>query len=211
MRPLIPPAEAEEYFSKVALVNRKPPSHILSLDNNILLHVSRLCLLIRLTGKPKNHPALLGRTKLAKLDFFVRYPQYLQKAIDILGVRFEQNDVLGEIALPETIEAQMVRYRYGPWDQRYYVVLAYMTGKRLINVVVDNKIDKFVLLERGMEHADSLMDNSHYTDLVARIRLVGHVFGDKTGTWIKEFIYQQFPEVVRTPYNQYMPKVIGNE
>jgi hypothetical protein len=206
MRPLTPPPEADEYLSRVGLVNRRQPGQIMSLDNNVLLHVSRLCILLRIVGKPKNQPALYGRTKLAKIDFFIRYPQYLKRAIEIEGIGSENQELLEQLSLSDTVESRMVRYRYGPWDQRYYVVLAYMTGKKLIEIVTDDKVDKFVLLERGIEHADTLMDNPLYRDLVIRTRLVDKVFGSFPGNRIKDFIYQNFPEVVRTPYNQYMPK-----
>ena len=34
----------------------------------------------------------------------------------------------------ETVESRMVRYRYGPWDHVYYPALAYLLGKRLIEI-----------------------------------------------------------------------------
>jgi hypothetical protein len=52
---------------------------------NLAYHAGRLLLLISLCGKPRNMkseilPGIEGRTLLAKLDFFLRYPSYLRRA-----------------------------------------------------------------------------------------------------------------------------------
>jgi hypothetical protein len=44
------------------------------------------------------------------------------------------------------------------------------------------------------------MGLSEFNNIVTRSRLVGEMFGQRTGTWIKKFIYRNFPEVVRTSY-----------
>ena len=47
------------------------------------LHAGRLLLLIYLVGQGSRKIKIKSRTKLAKLDFFLRYPSYLKKAIEI--------------------------------------------------------------------------------------------------------------------------------
>src|ERR687890_441277 len=59
-----------------------------------------------------------GLTKLAKLDFFVRYPSFFTQACIEQGKPF--------FPVTEAVESPMVRYYYGPWDHRYYQVLAYL-------------------------------------------------------------------------------------
>ena len=60
---------------------------------------------------------------MAKLDFFVRYPHFFQVVAKVLGKDIEYLSTYTET------ESKMVRYHYGPWDQRYYHVLAYLEGK----------------------------------------------------------------------------------
>src|SRR3954452_4635038 len=87
-----------------------------SLDKNEYVHLARILVLLRAFQQP-DRPAIEGITKLAKLDFLLRYPSCLQTALKARGVRHEAIPVDDFEAL--TIEARMVRYRYGPWDHRY--------------------------------------------------------------------------------------------
>ena len=70
---------------------------------NIPYHVARLLILIGVCGLPqsdrKKFPAIQGRTLLAKLDFFMRYPKYLKKAGNILG--YELTDVQLGLKIPK--------------------------------------------------------------------------------------------------------------
>src|SRR6266542_2886055 len=99
-------------------------------DEPLSYHAARLLILILRCGKPRSdpslRPAIEGRTLLAKLDFFLRYPAYLQKASVILNRPLREPD-LGVATATEsnTVESHMVRYLYGPWDHIYYTVLAY--------------------------------------------------------------------------------------
>jgi hypothetical protein len=53
---------------------------------------------------------LEGRTKLAKLDFFLRYPEYLSRALEIRTARPAPETSMSTGAL----ERGMIRYRFGP-------------------------------------------------------------------------------------------------
>src|SRR4051812_22748181 len=99
-------------------------------DENLAYHAGRLLLLLRRCGTPRANPGIKGRTLLAKLDFFLRYPAFLKKAAGILkkDVATHQLGIDSEREL-ESVESRMVRYHYGPWDHIYYPVLAYLIGK----------------------------------------------------------------------------------
>src|SRR4051812_43483899 len=97
---------------------------------NLAFHAARILILIAFCGKPRTSPkgvlpGIEGRTLLAKLDFFLRYPAYLRKAAQIRDAV-----VLGESVLrvaaneANSVESRMVRYLYGPWDHLYYPALA---------------------------------------------------------------------------------------
>jgi hypothetical protein len=186
-------------LDRLNLVNRRTPEKLTSPDDSIPYHVARLVLLLRLAGRPQGEPRIDGRTKLAKLDFFVRYPQFLQKAIDILGVEETYDSVTLADEIGVTVESHMIRYRYGPWDRRYYVLLAYMNGKNLMAISSRDNVDQYTLSSAGHRLASSLLELPEYKPIVARCKAVGELFGAKSGTWLKDFVYRHYPEVVRTP------------
>ena len=173
----------------------------LSSTENLAYHVGRLLILIGHCGKPQSSPgklpAITGRTLLAKLDFFMRYPNYLKRASIKLGMPCTDSD-LG-VSKPEdvnTIESRMVRYLYGPWDSLYYVVLAYMIGKGLIEPPLASKVDMFRLTPKGISILRNLEVDLALSDLIRRADTIYKLFNAYNGSRLKLFIYDSFPEVV---------------
>ena len=167
---------------------------------NIPYHVARLLILIGVCGLPqsdrKKFPAIQGRTLLAKLDFFMRYPKYLKKAGNILG--YELTDVQLGLKNPEdinTVESRMVRYLYGPWDDIYYVSLAYMIGKGIIEPIKPSKVDAFRLTAFGKNLLGKMKEDPVFEDLLQRGQTI-YLVNKYSGTRLKEFIYSYFPDVV---------------
>jgi hypothetical protein len=85
-------------------------------------HLGRLLVLLGSADARKSTPltrakAVEGITKLAKLDFLLRYPTCLERALRELGRDPGEADV--QPRERTSIEAKMVRFRYGPWDARY--------------------------------------------------------------------------------------------
>lgn len=165
-------------------------------------HAARLLLLISLCGKPRGRsakvlPGVMGRTLLAKLDFFLRYPNYLRRAAQILGKQVTDEE-LGLVQDSEinSVESRMVRYRYGPWDHIYYPTLAYLIGKELIVVELDRGNEIFRLTPKGQSVATMIANDPGYTDIARRADATYRLFNAYSGTRLKDFIYQRFPEVV---------------
>lgn len=168
---------------------------------NLAYHAGRLLILIGHCGKPQSSkdkfPAITGRTLLAKLDFFMRYPNYLKQASiklnspctdEELGV-YKPDDI-------NTIESRMVRYLYGPWDSLYYVVLAYMIGKGLIEPPIAEKVDIFRLTQKGNTILNEMTTDSSFSDLINRADTIYKLFNTYNGSRLKLFIYNNFPEIV---------------
>lgn len=164
---------------------RLPAGITLLADDILEFHAARILLLIRLCGT-KNR--IDGLTKLAKLDFFVRYPQFFDRACAASGEHVR--------SASDSIEASMVRHHYGPWDHRYYDVLAYLRSRGLIEIRKDRKTFKFYLTEIGINTAERFQADSSYQQLCAQMSQVKSVFGKKTGSALKELIYKIFEEEV---------------
>lgn len=157
----------------------------------------RLLLLIDTFTTPST--GLEGRTKLAKLDFFIRYPAYLARALRIrTGVDIDVSD-----QSTNTIEQRMVRYRYGPWDPAYFAILGRLLGRGLINAVPTNRGFAYRTTDSGREVADRLRATEIWRSDVDRMKLLKRHF-DLTGNWLKQFIYANFPEVSQATWGEHL-------
>lgn len=171
-------------------------------SENLAYHAARLLLLVRFCGKPRRSqsatlPGVDGRTLLAKLDFFLRYPVYLKKAAEILKKDFSAED-FGLVPDDEihSVESRMVRYLYGPWDHVYYPALAYLIGKELIVIEMKRGTEVFRLTLKGWDIANKLAQEPAYANLALRADTAYHLFNKYKGSGLKNFIYTYFPEVV---------------
>jgi hypothetical protein len=176
-------------------------SNLLPPSENLAYHVARLLILIGRCGKPRsspiNLPAIAGRTLLAKLDFFMRYPIYLQRAGVLLDKPCTEDDLgIKQTEDVNTVESRMVRYLYGPWDYIYYTAIAYMVGKRLIEPPLASTIDTFRLTMQGTAVLRQIEDDPAFDDLVRRANTIYKLFNSYSGSRLKLFIYENFPEVV---------------
>lgn len=171
---------------------------VTSLDRNENVHLARILVLLRAFQEP-NRPAIEGITKLAKLDFLLRYPSCLRTALKARGVRHESIPVDDFEAL--TIEARMVRYRYGPWDHRYRRFLNILAAKGLVSAQVDGQTIDIDLTNAGGAIADELTTSPAYSRVYVRARLLKKHL-DLKARALMEFIYQTFPELTSLEYNE---------
>lgn len=151
-------------------------------DELIEFHASRLVLLLSVCGTKGR---IEGLTKLAKLDFFVRYPEFFDRASE-----YERSQ---QRSSTHAVESSMLRFHYGPWDHRYYQVLPYLEACGLLSVHKKNaKTYEFILTAQGEEIARQLAAAPTFHMLVEQMLSVRAVFGKKTGNYLKELIYKLF-------------------
>ena len=155
-------------------------------------HAARLLLLFRFCGTANR---IDGLTKMAKLDFFVRYPKFFDTACAALG--------LSAKSASESVESSMIRFHYGPWDDRYYHVLAYLESRGLLAVSKDNNAFKIALTDDGKKTANELAKDESYSALIEQMKQVKKALGGKAGSTLKKLIYQIFDkEVGQRPYGE---------
>jgi hypothetical protein len=163
----------------------------LAAENITELHAGRLLLLVRfcgVTGKDSGVSQIEGLTKLAKLDFFVRYPDALVRAAAHLKKSVS--------TVSSSIESPMVRHHYGPWDKRYYQVLPFLEARKLISVTQQGETITFSLTELGKQVAEQLGNRSEFKELRQQMGEVKKVLGNKSGNYIKNLIYEIFTDEV---------------
>jgi hypothetical protein len=155
------------------------------------LHLGRLLVLLNAFAKRDGSGTVNGLTKLAKLDFLLRYPVYLQRALE---ARHSQKSAKVTDHEQKSVESKMVRFRYGPWDFRYRRFLNLLVGMGLANVSVDGRTVKIGLTQAGQDAATALGQTEAYQDIKERAKLLkGNL--DLTATNLMKFVYETFPEI----------------
>jgi hypothetical protein len=171
---------------------------VTSLDQDEHIHIARILVLIKAFSRA-DAPAIEGITKLAKLDFLLRYPSCLAKALVARGVPVKNIPVDDFERL--TIEARMIRYRYGPWDHRYRRFLNILVARRLITVLTDGRTIQIDLTELGAVLADKLVASEGFSRVFERASLLRKHL-DLRARALMEFIYEQFPELTSLEFNE---------
>lgn len=171
---------------------------VTSLEKNEDTHLARILVLLLAFREP-DKPAVEGITKLAKLDFLLRYPASLKKALAARGVSAKNIPVDDFEAM--TIEARMVRYRYGPWDHRYRQFLNILVAKGLVAVELEGQTIKIDLTDTGASLAKALASNEGFKRVLDRAALLKKHL-DLKARKLMEFIYEVFPELTSLEYNE---------
>lgn len=164
----------------------RPTAAPLVADDVLEFHAGRLVLLLSTCGGATG--AINGLTKMAKLDFFVRYPDFFKV------VRHGRDQQPFQHS--QAVEAAMVRHHYGPWDKRYYHVLAFLEARNLITVKKSAKSYRIALTRQGKRAAESLAAAPAFAALDHAMREVSESLGDKNGNELKNLIYATFKEEV---------------
>lgn len=162
-----------------------PVSQLLVAEDVMEFHAARVLLLLRHCGTSGKRIDSL--TKMAKLDFFVRYPSFFAVAAASEG----------KSVPPEAAEgSRMVRYHYGPWDKRYYQLLGYLEALGLLAISRKGNSFRLALTDNGVRVADELSGSRPFEVLVDHMKQVKRVLGGKSGTRLKNLVYELFDEEV---------------
>lgn len=168
-------------------------------DDIIEFHAARLLLLLSVCGVSGR---IDGLTKMAKLDFFTRYPDFFEVA-RAAATPSDAAPMAERTESDETVESAMVRHHYGPWDKRYYHVLAHLEAKRLITITKEKNSYRIALADLGHDRAKALAARPSFAPLVERMREVKKTFGSKSGASLKDLIYRLFDtEVSKRPMGE---------
>lgn len=163
------------------------------------LHVARLLVLLGEFSGPDGTDRIEGLTKLAKLDFLLRYPTMLERALVARGrsaaaVQLQEHERV-------SVESRMVRYRFGPWDHRYRMLLNTLVAKGLASVSVEGRTVAIGLTPTGMQIARSLAQSEPFADVTRRAKAL-HTHFDISATNLMRFIYETFPELLSMRKNE---------
>ena len=163
-----------------------PISSALLAETVFELHAARMLLLLKHCGVRSR---IDGLTKVAKLDFFVRYPAFFRKAALAQGETVET-------PTGSSTDSSIVRYKYGPWDNRYYHVLAYLESTGLVSIERVGRLYRITLTPKGAALAETIGEDPSYGALIQHMKDVKRTMGSKAGTTLKQLIYRHFESEV---------------
>ena len=169
------------------------------IENSDDFHVARLLLLLKASSGRTNKP-IDGIMKLAKLDFLLRYPNCLVRVLKALGKDKAANEI--DEKERNTIEARMIRFRFGPWDERYRRWIGILVSKGLANSYLEGRTVKIQLTLAGAHLADELGELVEFVELKKRSKMVSAAVGSYSATKLKSFVYEVFPEIVNMKWGK---------
>lgn len=166
---------------------------VANLDQSSELHVARLLVLIDAFAEDDLCGSIEGLTKLAKLDFLLRYPIMLERALKAKGQSIQSVQL--EDHERYSVESEMVRYRFGPWDHRYREFLNILVAKGLVFISIEGRTIVITATEQGRDYAKQLASDQLFEQYSRRAKLLKRHF-DMTATNLMRFVYKTFPEII---------------
>lgn len=156
-------------------------------------------LLLLINSFSRQQEGLQGRTKLAKLDFLLRYPEFLERALLAKGV--DPESVSAATTERNPVEQRMVRYRYGPWDPSYFSLLGSLIGRGLVEVIPYSRGLGYRATDKGQALAAELGREPAFEQIALRSDLLKRHF-NQTGATLKRMVYELFPEVAGASWRE---------
>lgn len=175
------------------------------LREDLAYHQARVLLLVTAVSRTKGNAGKLdGLTKLAKLDFLLRYPALAPEVLDRLDIDDPRLHLAaGDVAAPTEVEAPMTRYKYGPWDDRYYAVLGALIGRRLVRYTTARKGSVAVApTADGRRLAAQLAGSDQWADIADRGVAIAEASAGVAGNALKDLIYQRLAGLMDRPHRQ---------
>jgi hypothetical protein len=169
------------------------------LEENDELHGARLLVLLAAFAGTAGDGEVEGLTKLAKLDFLLRYPVMLERALTA------RNKPTAAVQVQpyerDSVESRMVRYRFGPWDHRYRRFVNLLAAKGLAQVRLEGRTVNVGITPAGLKLAERLTSSGEFTDVARRAAaLKTHM--DLSATNLMKFVYETFPELTSLSMNE---------
>lgn len=156
------------------------------------LHLARLLLLLG-QGAALGHGVVDGITKLAKLDFLLRYPRFLGRLLKLNRKNPPQVPMLAHEV--DTVESSMIRFRYGPWDPRYRYWLGLLQAKGLVELGLQGRRVLVSITAQGVDCFQALLEHAEMSTLAERAGVVMESLWSLSGSRLKDLVYEAVPEL----------------
>lgn len=171
--------------------------------SDLAYHQMRILLLVTAVAVSDGHSRKLdGLTKLAKLDFLVRYPSVAPRVLDDLDATDRRLHAPHDAGATD-VEASMTRYKYGPWDDRYYPVIGALVGRGLLRYSKGRRGSVALApTPTGRRLANNLSRSEPWREISDRCYAIAQASGGLTGSALKDLIYRHLPALMDRPQRQ---------
>lgn len=177
-----------------------------ALREDLAYHQLRVLLLVTAVAAAEGHSRKLdGLTKLAKLDFLTRYPALGPVVLDQLKASDTRLHLdWGGTALSATdVEAPMTRYKYGPWDDRYYPVIGALVGRGLLQYVKGRRGSVALRpTPAGRKLSSDMATTTEWHKINDRCTAVAEASAGMNGATLKNLIYGRLPTLMDRPHRE---------
>lgn len=178
---------------------------LLWLREDLAYHQARILILITAVAGTDGHQGKLdGLTKLAKLDFLLRYPALAPAVLDHLPAADERLHLTPRDSInPTDVEAPMLRYKYGPWDDRYYPVIGALVARSLVRYATGRRGSvALVPTAAGKRLAAAMGDSPEWQEIRDRGLAVAEGSAGLSGSSLKDLIYERLPALMDRPQRE---------
>jgi hypothetical protein len=169
---------------------------LIRLDENDELNIIRILILIDKMAGRNLKQTIDGINKLVKLDFLLRYPVALERALIKLKIEKDVPTIDIQEYERESVETNLMHFNYGPWDSRYRRFLTILERKGLIAYIISGKTVKVSITHTGHNTVKDISSHSEFQDYVIRSGLIKKHFGSFSSKNLINFFYDVFPEMV---------------
>ncbi|MBE5431921.1 hypothetical protein [Mycobacteroides abscessus] len=180
--------------------------HLEALREDLAYHQTRVLLLVTAVAATDGHNRKLdGLTKLAKLDFLTRYPALGPVVLDGLSASDNRLHIERDSSdmSATDVEAPMTRYKYGPWDDRYYPVIGALVGRGLVKYVKGRKGSVALSpTPAGKKLAKDIGSTDDWQHINDRCAAVAEASAGLNGTTLKNLIYSRLPALMDRPHRE---------
>jgi hypothetical protein len=173
--------------------------------DDLAYHQARVLLLVAAVSAAHGHSGKVdGLTKLAKLDFLLRYPALAPSVLDRLNPadpRLHLTD--DDRADPARAEAPMIRYKYGPWDDRYYPVIGALVSRGLLRYTRGRRGSVALApTPAGRMIARQMSSASEWNEMADRSSAIADASSGLTGNALKDLIYARLAAHMDRPHRE---------
>lgn len=179
--------------------------HLAALQEDLAYHQTRVLLLVSAVSSTDGHARKLdGLTKLAKLDFLIRYPGLASVVLpSLVGNADRMHLPETEVLQPTDVEDPMIRYKYGPWDDRYYPIIGSLVGRSLVRYVRGRQGSVALApTPAGKKLAAEVAALPQWRAVQARCEAIAEASAGLTGNALKELIYRRLAELMNRPHRE---------
>jgi len=173
--------------------------------DDLAYHQGRVLLLVRAVAEePGNSGKLDGLTKLAKLDFLVRYPALAPVVLDGLDPSDPELHLdAADLSEPTVVADPMIRYKYGPWDDKYYPIIGALISRGLLRYARGRKGSvALVPTAAGSGLANDLSAEPSWSGINDQCRAVAQASAGLTGNALKVRIYERLADLMDRPHRE---------